>query len=374
MYLADQGAQVIKVEPPGGDDARRFYTSAPIAGEDRGFLVVNRNKRGMVVSLSTPTGREIIHRLLDGADVFLENFRPGAAERVGLDYDTLHARYPRLIYASLSALGARGPYAGQPAYDMVVQALSGIMGQRQHPDGTPMSAGVWVADCSTPMTLAYGITLALLVRDRTGVGQRVETALVNQGLAMQSVELVRGEADGTRPPQRFMAQAMYSPYQCADGLWLVCVVVNNDQWRRLCHALEAEALAEDPEFDDSLKRARETEVLYPILSNLYAARPREEWLHLLREADLPCAPVLRREEVFSHPQFVENDMIAEVEHPTAGKLKMMGVPVRLSQNPPRQLSLGQAGPTLGQHTREVLLDYGYSEAEVASLYNEGVVG
>lgn len=375
MYLADQGAQVIKVEPPGGDDARRFYTSAPIGGEDRGFLVVNRNKRGMVVSLSTPSGREIIHRLLDGADVFLENFRPGVAERVGLGYDTLHARYPRLIYASLSALGTRGPYAGQPAYDVVVQALSGIMGQRQHPDGTPMSAGVWVTDCSTPMTLAYGITLALLVRERTGVGQQVETALVNQGLAMQSVELVRGEEEkGGRAPQRFMAQAMYSPYQCADGLWLVCVVVNNDQWRRLCHILGMETLAEDPEFDDPLKRARGTEVLHPILANLYATHPREEWLRQLHEADLPCAPVLRREEVFSHPQFVENDMIVEVEHPTAGKLKMMGVPLRLSQNPPPPLSAGRPSPTLGQHTQEVLLELGYSQAEVDDMAAQRIIG
>jgi CoA:oxalate CoA-transferase len=256
---------------------------------------------------------------------------------------------------------------------MVVQALSGILGQRQHPDGTPMTAGVWVADCSTPMTLAYGITLALLVRERTGVGQRVETSLVNQGLAMQSVELVRGEGESTRPPQRFMAQAMYSPYQCADGQWLVCVVVNNEQWRRLCHILGAEALAEDPEFDNPLKRASQTEVLHPILSNLYAARPREEWLRLLQEADLPCAPVLRRDEVFSHPQFVENDMIAEMNHPTAGKLKMMGVPVRLSHNPPRQLSTGQAGPTLGQHTREVLLELGYSDEDIRAMREGGVI-
>ncbi|MEK7848843.1 MAG: CoA transferase, partial [Chloroflexota bacterium] len=205
MYLADQGAEVIKVEPPGGDEARRFFTSSPIGGEDRGFLVVNRNKRGIVVDLSAPKGKDIIHRLLARADVFLENFRPGVAERLGLDYSTLHARYPRLIHASLSALGTKGPYAGLPAYDMVVQALTGIMGQRQHPDGTPMSAGVWVADCSTPITLAYGITLALLARERTGVGQRVETALMYQGLAMQSVEMVRGEEERERPPQRYAA-------------------------------------------------------------------------------------------------------------------------------------------------------------------------
>ncbi|MDP6509717.1 MAG: CoA transferase [Dehalococcoidia bacterium] len=374
MYLADQGAMVIKVEPPGGDDARRFYTSAPIQGEDRGFLVVNRNKRGMVVSLATERGREIVHRLLEDTDVFLENFRPGVAEKLGMDYDTLHPRHPRLIYASLSGLGARGPYSGLPAYDMVVQAFSGIMGQRHHPDGTPMNAGVWVTDCSTPMMLAYGITLALLVRERTGVGQRVETALLNQGLAMQSVELVRGEADRQRAPQKYSAQPMYSPYQCADGQWLVCVVVNNDQWHRLCRALDAEALAEDPEFDDPLKRARGTEVLYAIMSNLYASRPRDEWLEVLREADLAVAPVLRREEVFTHPQFLENDLIAEVEHPTAGKLNMMGIPVKLSETPPRTPESTVASPTLGQHTRQVLLEHGFSETDVASLYDEGIVG
>lgn len=372
MHLADQGAEVIKIEPPGGEEGRLFITLPPIHGEARGFLVVNRNKRGMVVDLSHPQGREIIYRLVDRADVFMENFRPGGAERVGLDFETLRSRNRRLIYVSLSAMGPRGPYAGQPGYDLTLQGLSGIMMERRHPDGTPMTAGLWAIDLSTSIMLAYGIALALLVREHTGVGQRVETALLNQGVAMQSVELVRTleETKEGKAARRFALQAMWAPYCCADGEWLICAVVSNEHWQRWCRAVGAEELLQDPEFDDSMKRTLQSEVLYPIVSSIYASRPRGEWLKILQGADLACVPLLRREEVFSHPQFVENQMVTEVEHPTAGRLQMMGIPLRLKDTPTQ---IRRPAPTLGQHTLEILSELGYSQAEMKDLSRLGVI-
>jgi formyl-CoA transferase/CoA:oxalate CoA-transferase len=377
MYLADQGAEVIKVESLSGDEARLYHVAAPIGGEAQGFLVMNRNKRGIAVDITKEGGREIIHALARRSDVLILNFRPGVAERLGLGYEQLRTINPRLIYAPLTPFGTTGPLAQFPAYDRATQALSGIMAERRMPDGMPIAAPIWVADCSTPMVFAYGITLALLQRDKTGRGQRVDVALFNQAIAMQAVDLVYGKADGkkTEPGLPAMSQALISIYRCSDGGFLVILVITDAQWVRLCEALGLEHLAADPEFDSPTKRAQRDQELYLMLANIFGTRPRDEWITLLRQHDIVCAPVLDREEVFSHPVIREQleaaGMLVEVEHPRAGKVQMMGIPVRLSENPGE---IRRPSPVLGEHTMEVLLELGYSQEQIQRLHQQSVIG
>lgn len=371
MYLADQGAEVVKVEPPRGDDARRTYTTAPLAGGlSRAFLVVNRNKRGIVVDITKEKGKEIIYKLAEKSDVMLENFRPGVADRLGLGYEAIQRINPRIIYVSVTPYGSKGPYTHRPAYDLVTQALSGILGHRSMPDGTPLSAGVWVADCSAPMLIGYGVALALLVREKTGMGQKVETSLLNLAIAMQSVDLVRVEQE-TSAPKTYAAQAVYAPYRCQDNRYLIIVVVTDEQWMRLCRALDLSHLVAHPWFSTPLLRAENSAQLYPILEAIFLTKPREEWLELLEREDVPCAPVTDREEVFQHPQILANEMIVEFGHPTLGKTRMMGIPIKLSRN---RGEIRLPAPALGEHTREVLLELGYSERDMAKLREDGIIG
>ena len=373
MYLADQGADVIKIEPLWGDDARRLFTQPPTAqGESRSFLVVNRNKRGMAVDISCPRGREIVYRLLDRADVFIHNFRPGVDQRLGYDYETLGRRNPRLIYVGVSAFGDRGPYAQRRGYDLLFQSIAGILGKRRTPEGVPISSGIWVSDASAPMAMAYGVALALLVRQRTGRGQRVETSLLHMALAMQSVDMVRVEQeDPAGGSVDYSSQALYSPYRCQDGKFLIMVVLNNQQFAALCRALELEHLIDDPAFADNLKRAQRSGELRELIEGILATKPREEWLSILERHDLPAAPVLERDEVFEHPQIRDNEIMAFQKHPMAGKVEMFNVPVRLSENPG---GLRRPAPLLGQHTEEVLGELGYDAARIQQLKDQKVIG
>ena len=369
MYLADQGAQVIKVEPLAGDEARRFFVGAPLGGEDRGFLVLNRNKRSIAVDIRQPRGLEIVHRLLAGSDVFIHNFRPGVSEKLGLGYQKVRALHPRVIYVHLTPFGLKGPLAQMPAYDLVTQALAGVMHRRDH-QGRPIPAGIWVADCSTAMMLAYAITLGLYARERTGKGQKVEATLVNQALAMQIVDLVRSTQELKKAAETYPIQH-YIPYRCQDGQYIIQVAVTNDQWARVCGVLGLEHMAQDPELDSALKRARRGRDLVPILEAVFETRPRDEWDRLLTEADVPHAPILSREEVFNHPQFLANDIIVELEHPKAGKVKMVGIPFRITDHPGK---IRTPAPGVGEHTREVLRELGYPSREIGKLAQEGIVG
>ena len=373
MYLGDQGADVVKIEPLWGDDSRRLFTQPPTAqGESRSFLVVNRNKRGMAVDISCPRGREIVYRLLDRADVFIHNFRPGVDQRLGYDYETLGRRNPRLIYVGVSAFGDRGPYAQRRGYDLLFQSIAGILGKRRTPEGVPISSGIWVSDASAPMAMAYGVALALLVRQRTGRGQRVETSLLHMALAMQSVDMVRVEQeDPAGGSVDYSSQALYSPYRCQDGKFLIMVVLNNQQFAALCRALELEHLIDDPAFADNLKRAQRSGELRELIEGILATKPREEWLSILERHDLPAAPVLERDEVFEHPQIRDNEIMAFQKHPMAGKVEMFNVPVRLSENPG---GLRRPAPLLGQHTEEVLGELGYDAARIQQLKDQKVIG
>jgi len=367
MYLADQGAEVIKIEPPTGDECRGYFLSAPLGGVAGGFLVANRNKRGIVVDLTNKKGRKVVHKLAQLSDVLVHNFRPGVEDRLGLDYETLHGLNPRLIYVSMTSFGRQGPFAQRRGYDMVTEALSGILGHRHMPDGTPVSPGVFAADCSTPMMLAYAVTLSLLVRKETGVGQRVDMSLYNQALMMQLFHLVRSADELNQDKveeETYRSQALYSPYRCKDGRYLILVIVTDDQWARFCQVAGLEHLAIQPEFRTVLERAQRASELYPILEAVFNTKSSEEWDILLSTADVPSAPVLARHEVFTHPQPLMNNMIIEVDNPESGIVEMLGIPFTLSESPGK---IRMPAPSFGQHTEEVLLELGYSKRQIQKL-------
>ncbi len=373
MYLGDQGADVVKIEPLWGDDSRRLFTQPPTAqGESRSFLVVNRNKRGMAVDISCPEGREIVYRLLDEADVFIHNFRPGVEQRLGYGYETLSQRNPRLIYVGVSAFGERGPYAHRRGYDLLFQSISGVLGKRRTAEGVPIASSTWVSDTSAPMAMAYGIALALLVRERTGRGQRVETSLLHIAMAMQSVDMVRVERESSKVNAvDYTRQALYAPYRCLDGKFLIMVVINDQQFAALCRALDLEHLIDDPDFSDNLKRTQRSVELRELIEGILATKTREAWLSILERHDLAAAPILERDEVFDHPQIRDNEMLTFLEHPMEGQVEMVNVPVRLSETPG---GLRRPAPLLGQHTEEVLGELGYNAARIQQLRDQKVVG
>ena len=373
MYLGDQGADVVKIEPLWGDDSRRLFTQPPTAqGESRSFLVVNRNKRGMAVDISCPEGREIVYRLLDEADVFIHNFRPGVEQRLGYGYETLSQRNPRLIYVGVSAFGERGPYAHRRGYDLLFQSISGVLGKRRTAEGVPIASSTWVSDTSAPMAMAYGIALALLVRERTGRGQKVETSLLHIAMAMQSVDMVRVERESSKVNAvDYTRQALYAPYRCLDGKFLIMVVINDQQFAALCRALDLEHLIDDPDFSDNLKRTQRSVELRELIEGILATKTREAWLSILERHDLAAAPILERDEVFDHPQIRDNEMLTFLEHPMEGQVEMVNVPVRLSETPG---GLRRPAPLLGQHTEEVLGELGYNAARIQQLRDQKVVG
>jgi len=373
MYLADHGAEVIKIEPLAGDEARRTLTQPPVAGgESRAFLALNRNKRGIALDIRHPKGRDVVLDLSRRTDVLIHNFRPGVAERLGYGYSTLRALNERLVYAWITAYGAEGPFAMRPGYDLLFQGLSGILGRRLRRDGRPAGAGVWVADCSAPMELAYGIAVALFMRERTGQGQLVTTSLLHAALAMQLPDLVQVEhaLEPGEVGRDYADQAMYAPYRCRDGRFLIIVVIQDEQWRRLCRALGLPALGEDPRYATSLNRAHESVALSAALTDTFATRDRDEWLARLADADVPSAPILEPDQVLEYPQVLANQMLTAVDHPVAGRTVTVSQPVQLHASD--ATAAGRA-PLLGEHTEEILLDLGYPSAMIRELEAEQVI-
>ncbi len=373
-YLSDFGAEVVKVEPLWGDDARRTFTQPPMPnGESRAYLVVNRNKRGLAIDLTKPQGRDVVSALAAQSDVVLHNFRPGVVERLGLDYATLSARNPGLIYAAVTAYGKRGPFALRRGYDRLFQALSGLMGRRRLPDGTPLGAGVWASDMSAPLAIAYGVLLALLHRERTGLGQQVETSLLHMALAMQAVDMVRLE-DAPPPESPFRdpaAQAMFGSYRCADGTWLTIVVVSERDWRALCECLALSHLVDNPGLNSAAKRIARSDDLYHLLTGIFETQPRASWIERFAEHDVPGAPVLSPEEVFDSPQVAANDMLASIEQPPVGRVRYMNVPVHLSVTPGAVRS--PAPVEIGRDTEAILSELGYGPEEREAMRQMGVI-
>ena len=371
MLLCDLGADVIKVEvPPGGDASRRM---AGARGSDSpAFNAVNRGKRSIVVDMKTAAGREIVLRLADGADVLIENARPGVMARRGLGYDDLKAVNPALIYASISGYGQTGPHGARGGFDLVAQGVSGIMSVTGEPGGAPVKAGIPLADLGAGLFAASGILAALHYRTRTGEGQHVDTSLVEAGVALSVWEATEYFSSGRAPQPMGSAHRMSAPYQavaCADG-YVTIGAANDRLFERLCRLLGHPEWTSDPDYADDTARVANRQALAELIEVVTRTRARAHWLALFEEHGVPCGPINTYAEVFQDEQISARDMVLETDHPTLGRLRTLGSPLKMSRTPPRP---GRPAPLLGQHTDEVLREAGYAPGDLTALRTAGVI-
>ncbi len=373
MMLADLGARVIKIEQPGRGDDTRAWGPPFVGSESAYFLSINRNKESVTINLKAEQGRELVMRLLERADILVENFRPGAMARLGLDYERLSARWPRLVYCSISGFGQAGPRRDEPGYDAVVQAEGGLMSITGPGDGAPYRLGVAVADIVTGMFAAQGITSALLARERTGRGQFVDIAMLDSTVALltyQASSYFATDVSPVRMGNRHPSIVPYENFAASDGDFVLSVG-NDAIWQSFCRVTGLDALAHDSRFATNAARVEHYDELKPILDATLRTRARHEWIAALLAAGVPCGAVRNAGEVLSDPQLEHRGMIATVEHATEGSIKVLGSPLKLSATP---TSVRDAPPALGQHTESVLGgDLGLSQQEIQSLRAAGVI-
>lgn len=349
QVLADMGADVIKVEPrDGGDQTRRSMGEAA-------FRAVNRNKRSIALDLKDDADRAILHRLVKTADVLLENYRPGVAAKLGADYDTLRALNPRLIYASISGFGQTGPYAQRPGFDLIAQGMSGIMSVTGEPGGNPVKAGVPVSDLSSGLFCAIGILSALHARERTGEGQRIDTSLWEGAFALTIWETAELWSTGNVPQPLGSAHRISAPYQALrtrDGY--VTVGGNSDRlYGRLCEAIGRPQLIEDPRFASNLDRMAHRPELVVELEAALTERTTAEWVETLLDAGVPAGPLHNVQQVVDDPHTQAREMVVEMQHPEAGTVYGLGIPVKLSATPG---SVRRPAPLVGEHSDEILAE------------------
>jgi formyl-CoA transferase/CoA:oxalate CoA-transferase len=372
MYLADMGADVIKVEQPGGGDAARFMYDPRPGGDSVVFLTVNRNKRSLALDLRRPEGRATFLALVERSDVVLEAYRGGVAERLGVDYASLGARNPRLIYCSLSAFGPSGPWRDKPGLDMLVQAMGGVMAVTGEPGGGPLLCGTPVIDTLGALMAAQGIVTALLHRERTGEGQQVDVALLNGALLAHAARLSVFLATGDEPGRHGSAHPYIAPFQAfraADG-WIYVAVWADRLWRPFCEALGRPALADEPRYATPHQRVAHRDELVNVLAPIFAARSVKEWMAELEARDVLCAPVNGYADLPGDPQVIASGMILDEEHPRAGRLRTLAPPIRFSRTPG---TLRTPAPALGEHTDAVLREMGLEAVECARLRTLGVI-
>ena len=355
MMLADLGADVIKVESAGGDDAR-FFGPPFLGGEGMNFMALNRGKRSVVLDLKAEEGRRAVRALIASADVVVENFRPGVAERLGIGYDALAAADERLVYCSISGFGPAEELGRRPALDLILQALTGVMARQADADGTPRLLCITVADTYAAAQAVQGVLAALLVRERSGHGQRVDVSLLEGLLTAQAYRIICDPETLELPA--FDDTVPYQAFRAADGDWLVVAIVSAANWRALCAALQDEELAADHRFATNPSRVEHREALLPRLEAHFARRGREAWLAALEDAGVPCAPVQRLTDLMADPAMLASGVLTELQHPAAGAVRTLGTPVRLSRTPAR---VGAPAPRLGEHTDEVLRELAAAE-------------
>ena len=370
--LSDLGADVIKVEDTGtGDESRTWPPHKD--GEAAAYLLFNRNKRAMTLDLKAPEGVEVVKTLVKGADVVIENFRTGTMESFGLGYEVLSELNPKLIYCSVSAFGRTGPRKDAPGYEALMQAFSGIMSITGEPGGQPVRAGVSFLDLSTGILCALGVSAALLQRQRTGLGQRVDASLLETAVSLLAFHAEGYLLTGAIPTALGSGHPSLSPYRnfkCRDGQWIFIAAANDRFWGKLARAIDLGGMTEDPRFAKNQDRVKNRAELEGILEQAIAQRDREPLLKILEEADVPATPVNTVDQVMNDPQTAERGIVQRVRHSKLGEIPVVGTPLHFSRMSP---GVRRAAPQRGEHTDEILAEHGYTPARIQALRDKNVV-
>jgi crotonobetainyl-CoA:carnitine CoA-transferase CaiB-like acyl-CoA transferase len=372
MNLADLGADVIKLEPPGEGEPTRHLGAVHKRGHSATFMTMNRGKRDLAVDLKQPEGVALVRRLVKTADVFVQNYRPGVAERLGLGYRALSEVNPRLIYCAVSGFGGTGPYASRGGYDLIAQGMSGVISVTGDEDGPPAKSGVPLSDLAAGLFSAYGILCALEYRDRTGEGQLVDTSLLEAAMALTMWEATEYWVTGETPKALGSAHRLSAPYQAlraADGYFTVGA--NNDRlFDGFCRAIGRVDLREDSRFATGDARRKNRKALIVEIEKTTVTEARAFWLGRLDKEGVPAGPINNYAEALGDPQTLARRMVVDLIHPGAGPIKALGIPVKLSDTPG---AVDKAAPILGQDTTDILVEFGYTEAERRDLEARGIV-
>ena len=371
MLLADLGADVIKIEPPGGGDQTRGAMGFKMKGNDSlGFLNMNRNKRSVTLNLKSKAGREVLLRMVKDADILLENYRPGAMKRLGLGYEVISQINPRLVYTSISGFGQTGPWSDRPGFDLMAQAMSGVMSVTGYPGGPPVKAGVPVADIGCALFAVYATLSAYIGAKTSGQGQHVDASLFDSALAFSVWDICDYWGTGKPPEPLGTSNKMTAPYQamaCSDG-YFVMGANNQKLWQQLCQLLDRSELLEDPRFLTISLRLANRPALEAELERSFRQQPKDYWVSTLLDAGIPAGPILSYPEAFGSEHAAARGMRMEIDHPVEGKVLNIGFAVKLSGTPQE---VRRHPPLLGEHTAEVLGEMGITPAEHAALEAQG---
>lgn len=371
QYLGELGAEVIKVEPVGkGDDTRAWLPQEK--GESATFLAVNHNKRSLAIDLKTPEGRQIVQKIASTADIVLQGFGGGTAARLGVDYETLSAMNPRLIYCEISGYGRDGPLGREPGYDVMLQAFSGMISTMGQPGGDFARASFSPVDLGTGMNAVMGILAAVIERGQTGQGVYVEVSLLDTAMALMGYMAQNYWRTGEIPKRMGTAHPAMAPYQAFKALdgFLMVGVGNESQWRKFCAAADLQAYQDDPRFATNAARVANFDATVDLVAQRIATQTVEEWLDALRKGGVACSPINTLDQALSHPQTAARKLIVETSHPVLGVVQNMGLPVRFQG---RAREARRAAPLLGEHTDEILREYGYTDDAIVAFKRDRVV-